>query len=190
MAQNRIKILTGEHAIRWPKECAHCCASGQPLQPVQAGIARAGMGAADALRGQVRFSTLALQYPVCQAHAGSAALASWLMRKSPLPTLLRAWCWFVGPQVLLLALLGLVGALLVLFKGSAGGSGGSGLSLPWPLLLLGAASALGWLAVLWARKRVPVRLVRLEDDAVTLDLANARFARHFVRANEDRIVSA
>ncbi len=189
MPRTRIKVLTTDQALRWPKECAHCCASGTALHPVQAGIARGHMGALDAVRGQVRFSTLALHYPVCQDHAQQATLASWLMRKSPLPTLLRAWFWFTGPQVLLFVLLALVGLGAALFKGSAS-SHGSSTHLPWPLLALCLTSALGWLAVLWARVRVPVRLVRLEDDAVTLDLTNPRFARHFVRANEELIVSA
>jgi hypothetical protein len=190
MPRTRIKVLTTDQALRWPKECAHCCASGTALRPVQAGIARGRMDALDAVRGRVRFSTLALHYPVCQAHAQQATLASWLMRKSPLPTLLRAWFWFTGPQVLLFVLLALAGLGLALIKGSTSNGHGSSSNLPWPLLALCLVSALGWLAVLWARVRVPVRLVRLEDDAVTLDLSNPRFARHFVRANEDLIVSA
>ena len=191
MAKTRIKLLTTEQPIHWPKECAHCC-SDKALRPVQAGIARGQMGVGDALRGRVRFSPLALHYPVCDAHASQAALASWLMRKSPLPTLLRAWCWLMGPQVLLWAVLMLVGSGAALLKGgtrAATQTSGAG-GLPWVLVALLAASALGWLLVLWARQRVPVRLVKLEDDAVTLDLSNARFARHFSRANEALIVHA
>lgn len=194
MASTRIKLLTQDGPIRWPNECAHCGDKPPGLRPVHVGIARGRVGVADALRGQVRFSTLALHYPVCRAHAGQAALASWLMRKSPLPTLLRAWCWFIGPQMLLMGVLLLLGGAGALLKGGAHAashaSATAGAGLPWALLALMLASTLGWFLVLWARQRAPVRLHKLEDDAVTLTLANARFARHFSRANEALIVHA
>jgi hypothetical protein len=187
----KVKILTGEGPIHWPGECARCCATGR-LQAVHVGIARNVTSLVDGVQGKSRYQTLGMHYPVCNAHAAWAAFASWLTRKSPLPNLLRGAAYLVGtPAVVLFAMKGLV-AVLVLWSWY----GGHSRQNPWPQLtpddwffpLVFACCAVLLVLVLMAFRRVPVRLLKLESDALVIRFANERFARHFARANAQTVL--
>jgi hypothetical protein len=154
---------------------------------VHVGIARNVTSLVDCIRGKSRYRTLGLHYPVCNTHAGWAAFASWLTRKSPLPNLLRWAGYLVGtPALVLFAIKGLV-AVMVLWSWYAGRSRqdpwGQLTPEDWFFPLLFGACAVLLVLVLAAFRRVPVRLLKLESDALVIRFSNERFARHFVRAN-------
>jgi hypothetical protein len=178
----RVKILTGEGPVHWPGECARCCGTGK-LQAVHVGIARDVTSLVDGVQGKARYQTMGMHYPVCNAHAGWAAFASWLTRKSPLPRLLRWAGYLFGvPSLLLLPL-----KLPSLLSGT-----GSGMQadpgLFFPLFMVASACLL--VLTLLAYRRVPVRLLKLESDALLIRFANERFARHFARANPALVLPA
>lgn len=175
---------------RWPRECARCGAKDAPLVGVPVGIAREAMHLKDMARRQLVFESATLTYPVCARHARGARLASWLTRKSPLPSLLRGVAWVFGPLAWLTAALALgVAVLRWLGRGSAAGAGSAGAAVapevPAFFVAWSVAAAVLLLAVLWARRSVPLRLVRWRGDGLSLRFASDAFARRFQRANPE-----
>ena len=189
--KTKVKVLTVEGPIHWPSECARCCALGE-LQTVHMGIARDVSSLVDRVQGTTRYQTMGLHYPACNDHAAWAAFASWLTRKSPLPNLLRAAAYLIGPLALLAITLHSLVWLLQVGLWFAGNTRNN----PWMVkvpdnlflpLFLGTCAAL-LVLVVWAFRSVPVRLLKLEDDAVLIRFTNERFARHFLRANAAIVV--
>lgn len=191
MGKRKLTVLTGTGEIQWPRECARCCGTDQ-LRPVHVGIAKEVTGLGDVVRGRRRYQTLGLHYLACVQHAGWAAFASWLTRKSPLPNLLRWSAYLFGIPALLIAVLKLLVWLALVGAWFTGGAKRN----PWQVaapddwffpLLFGACAVLLVLVVM-AFRRVPVRLLKLEEDAMVIRFASARYARHFARVNPELVV--
>jgi hypothetical protein len=186
----KVKILTVEGEIRWPRECARCNGVGA-LTAVEAGIAKETTGLVDRLLGRRRFETYAVNYPVCGDHARFAAFASWLTRKSPLPTLLRWGSYLFGLPALLMAALLVPIWLLRVGLWLAGGKDNpfrAGVGPDFVFTTIFVAAGILFILVVLAYRRAPVRLVGLDDDAVSIRFASKRFARHFSKANADLVV--
>ena len=188
MAKKDISVLTVEEPIHWPHECASCCGTDN-LQVVQVGIARNVSNLIDVAVGQQKYQTASLHYPVCAKHARWAAFASWLTRKSPLPTLLRGYGYVLGVPSLALLVLRIAVFVSSIFSRSRGAAMPAPRDAP-PFvfdLMFYAAACLLVLTIL-AYRRVPIRLIKLEPDAIQLRFSNSRFARHFARRNANIIV--
>lgn len=178
----QIHLTDAGAPLRWPKECAHCGAKDAALVPVPVGITREKTHLKDLALQRLVFESASLRYPVCARHAGGVRLASWLTRKSPLPSLLRLWAWVFGSMAVLSGALALVGLALRLL-GRAVERQSAAPGLPTSFMALSVASAALLVLVLWAKRHVPLRLVAFKDDGLTLRFASAAYARRFARAN-------
>lgn len=189
--RSKVTVVTTDsaHPIRWPNRCVACGTK----EHLRAASLRAGRTQAANVNvaGGVNFENLVLHldYPVCEKHIRGLRLGHWLVEKSLLPRLLRLIAYVVGP----LALLGLVLKLLVLGvdAGAALGWWGQKTSSPGmrpdsPLIMQAISVLAGaWLVlVLVATSRLPVRVLELADDAVTLSFRNRKYAREFSKAND------
>ena len=177
----RIQLANMNGPLRWPNECAHCGAKGGRLTSVPVGIAREKTHLKDLAQQRLVFESATLTYPVCAPHAGKARLASWLTRRSPLPALLRLLAWLMGPLAMLAGVASL--AALVMRTPGAGAGAAASAALPGVFLALMAGAAILLVLVIWAKRFVPLRLLRLTDDGLTLRFANDAYARRFLRAN-------
>ena len=188
--KEHLKILIEDAPIRWPNECAHCTGK-EGLVPVEAGIAKDTTSLWHRLLGGTTYTTYALQFPVCKAHAASASFASWLTRRSPLPRLLRGYAYFVAPVAALTLVLRTAIWLVDFFKQTTG-RGTSPLQWSgenfWFFTLLTQASLVMLALVIYAYQRAPIRLSGLEPDAVKVHFSNPRFARHFKALNKGIVI--
>ena len=180
----QIQLTDTEAPLRWPKECAQCGAKDAALVAVPVGITREKTHLKDLALQRLVFESATLSYPVCERHAGGVRLASWLTRKSPLPSLLRLWAWVFGPLAIVSGAMALVVLALRLLGRTAERQTASA-GLPLVFVALSVASAALLVLVVWARRHVPLRLVRFKDDGLMLRFANATYARRFLRANPD-----
>ncbi|MFD1712180.1 hypothetical protein FVQ98_04475 [Ottowia sp. GY511] len=175
--------------LRWPRECAQCGAKDERLVGVPVGIAREKTHLKDLALQRLVFESATLTYPVCERHAGGVRLASWLTRKSPLPALLRGVAWVFGPLALLTGAMA-VGLGVLRLLGRVPAPAGVSPDLPLFFVAWSVLAAALLIGVLWARRHVPLRLVRFKDDGLTLRFSSAAYARRFVRANPDVARSA
>ena len=138
--------------------------------------------------------TLKLGYPVCPKHAPGLSLAHWITRNGGLPRFLRWMVYFVvgslvlGLGIALFAMLTKAGVNVTPAAAKAARAGptdwGSALSGLSTLLVPLAAAGF----IVRSFKKIPLRLTRLEDDAVTIRFKVDRYARAFERSNSDIVV--
>ncbi len=172
-----IKLLTDEDALHWPRLCARCGAA-ESLRSIEALVtATKPPHSALSRPSPLGSAALSLDYPVCRRHARFLSLAQWLTRNTPGPRLLRRLCYVLGG----LSLLALGMELVVLPL--AGYVVSPQLQTTAALRALEIAFALTPLPVVWAYRVTPVRLIRLESDAVTIRFGFDPYAQAFAQAN-------
>lgn len=172
-----IKLLTDEDALHWPRLCARCGAT-QSLRSIEALVTAARPPHAELSRPlPLGGDVLSLDYPVCRRHARFLSVAQWLTRNALAPRLLRVLSYVLGGMGLLALGLEFVVLPLAGHLVSAG---------PWttpPARALEVGAALMLLLPLWAYRVTPVRLTRLENDAVTIRFGSEPYAQAFAQAN-------
>lgn len=189
-----VKVVTtdAEHPVRWPNYCAQCGAKVDltlvstkvtDVKTVKPWMLLLG-------RIHTETHTLEMAYPVCQAHAsGMSSFERWITQNGGLSRLLR-WVayFFAGTTLIAVALV--IQAMLH----KTGVKATSNVTQPtnWASMLNGITMMLlpnvAVVLVILAYRNVPLRLMRLEDDAVTIKFRVDRYARAFERSNADSIV--
>ena len=176
-----IKLLTDEAAVHWPQLCARCGATGR-LRSAETLVAATRSTRPDMrVKVPAGSDTLAVAYPVCKRHARFLTLAHWLTRNTKGSRLLRGAIYaLAGASLLALSVLAL----------RAMGSESPGLweSTTAPLLSVELVLLLLPMLVVWAYRATPVRLSRLENDAVTVSFGFAPYFEAFVEANSKIVV--
>lgn len=193
-----VKVVTTDpdHPVRWPKYCTQCGAKD--------GLVSVSTQVEDVktvkpwmlLLGQHHFEhhTLKMAYPVCLQHAPGLPLAHWITRNGGLPRFLRGMVYLVvisfvvGVGIALYSMLTKAGLSVSPGAAKAVRAGptnwGSVLSGPGMVLIPFAAAGF----ILRCYQKIPLRLTRLEDDAVTIRFKVDRYARAFERSNSDIVV--
>lgn len=189
--RSKVTVVTTDsaHPIRWPNRCAACGTK----EHLRAASLRAGrtQSAKVNVAGGMGFENLVLQldYPVCEKHIRGLDLGHWLVEKSLLPRLLRLFAYVIGPLALLgwglkLLLVGVDAGAALGWWGQKSSSTSMRPDSPWIMQALSVLAG-GWLVlVVIATSRLPVRVLRLADDAVTLGFRNPKYAREFAKAND------
>ena len=177
-----IKLLTDEDALHWPKLCARCGAA-EPLRSGEALIAatrsaRQNPGGGISMGSDV----LSVDYPVCDRHAKFLSLAQWLTRDTLAPRVVRGFCYAIGSASLLALGIKLLALLLAAFGILRG------IETSAPRLAIELVFALLLVLVVWAYRVTPVRLTRLESDAVTIRFRFNPYAQAFAQANTKIVV--
>lgn len=193
-----VKVVTTDpdHPVRWPNYCTECGAKDglvsvtaqvEDVKTVKPWMLLLG-------QHHTEHHTLKMGYPVCQKHAPGLPLAHWITRNGGLPRFLR---WMVYLVVISLVL-GVGGALFsILTKAGVSVSPGAAKAVragptDWGSVFSGLSmvlipfAAVGF--ILRCFKKIPLRLTRLEDDAVTIRFKVDRYARAFERSNSDIVV--
>jgi hypothetical protein len=190
-----VKVVTSdeEYPVRWPNCCAQC-GSKKDLTLVRTKVYDTRLVKPWMLllgRIHTRTHTLEMGYPVCKDHAsGWQSLARWITQNSGLPRTLRWVAYFFASTMLIAAAV----AVQAMLHKSGVKTGGSGTSPPfnWSSMLSSITIMLlpivSVALVARAYRIVPLRLTRLEDDAVTIRFNVNRFARAFERANPNTLV--
>lgn len=199
MAQT-VKVVTTDpdHPVRWPKYCAECGAKdglvSVSTQVVDVKTVKPWM----LLLGEhhTEHHTLKMGYPVCPTHARGLPLAHWITQNGGVPRIVRGVVYFFIVTMVLA-----VGVAIMSSLNKAGVNATAGAAkvatrarepIQWGSMVFTLATMLLPFAalafVLHAYKKVPLRLTRLEDDAVTIRFKVNRFARAFERSNSDIVV--
>ena len=189
-----VKVVTtdAEHPVRWPNYCVQCGAKPDltlvstkvtDVKTVKPWMLLLG-------RIHTETHTLEMAYPVCQAHAsGMSSLQRWITQNGGVPRLLR-WVAYFFASTTLIAVALVIQAML--HKTGVKANPSASQPTNWGAMLNGITMMLlpivAVVLVVLAYRKVPLRLTRLEDDAVTIKFRVDRYARAFERANADTIV--
>ncbi len=185
-----------DHPVRWPHYCTECGAK-ENLVSAQARVETTRtVKHWTLLFGQhnTERTTLKMGYPVCPTHAAGLPLAHWITHNGGIPQLLRWVVYFfvattvVGLGLGLFALLASIGA----HAAPAAAKAARGLPTDWGMVFFRLAFFLTPIAamafIVRSYKKLPLRLTKLEDDAVTIRFKVDRYARAFERTNTDVVI--
>lgn len=189
-----IKVVTTDtdHPIRWPSYCTQCGAKEGLVQVYTQATDVKTVKPWTLLFGvsHTEHYTLKLGFPVCKAHTAGLAPAQWITQNGGIPRIVRWAVYFF----FIATLAGIsIGLYSILFKAGVNPSSGAKAArlgpTNWGAVLSGLSTFLLPFAaagyVLHAFRKVPLRLTRLEDDAVTIRFKVDRYARAFARSNQD-----
>lgn len=194
-----VKVVTTdpEHPVRWPKHCAEC-GTKEGLVSVSASVVDVKtVKPWMLLLGQhhSEHHTLTLGYPVCPTHARGLPLAHWLTQNGGVPRIVRGVVYFF---ILMMVLAVVMTTVSVLNKSGVSATPAAAKAAQvarpreWGSMLFSIATMLlpfaGLAFIVRCYQKVPLRLTRLEDDAVTIRFRVNRFARAFERSNSDIVV--
>lgn len=169
--------------VQWPNSCAKC-RKKEGLVSAQASIGRV-TSVRPTLTGAIAVSgeLMHMGYPVCAQHKKGLELANLLTRNTAGFKFLRGMVYFIGALSLPLLLLLLVSAVLRL----AGAPESSSPGLPGAMIAIYIVFAFAFLQLISAYRKLPLRLVKQDDAAVTIRFSNNIYAAEFARLNRDKI---
>lgn len=171
--------------VQWPNSCAYCRAK-TGLVSAAASIGRVTsvrptLSGAIAVKGEL----LSMDYPVCQTHQRGLSWASLITRETAGFKFLRGLSYFFGIQVLLMMLIAIPAFIMRLMGGNPGADNGP--ELPGVMMVIFFFFALSFFLVISAYRKLPLRLVKRNDDGITIKFRNNIYAAEFARLNRDKV---
>ena len=171
-----VRVALTENAVElaWPPRCPRCGADKR-LTTSTSRVGRVKSLRPNLMGGwTMRSNVMYVSIPMCEKHAGANTLANKVLEKSPAMTGLRLLTYF-GATLL-------AEIVVTLLRGN------HAWERLWDLdafLLFPAIALAGLPAIWWARRNTTVWPRRFDPDMDVLEIqfSDARYARHFKRAN-------
>jgi hypothetical protein len=179
----KIAIATNSE-IHWPPLCA-MCRRKDGLSLVDLTSGRVTSVLPNLMGGvTIRSQLVELSYPLCATHGRGLSVANFFTRNTTGFKWLRGYLYFLGP----ICLIGAIALPIARFARRNNPSAADMAGFPTEMYLVFVAIAAMFLWLIFATRKLPLRVSGQTADVITLSFRNVLYANDFVKLNRSIVV--